>query len=902
MNWKQRLFKPKWQHKDAEVRLAAVSAEQDPQLINSLVEIAGNDPDARVRCAAIKRLHQLGNILKLYANETDATAKALLEARIRQLGASSGDDRPPLELRMQLVDTTTDRDLIEHLASHAPEAELRRAALAKVSRQGLLGDCSIKDPDAENRRLAAARITQHKTLKRVIDGLRKRDKVLYAELQERLHKELMEKADPKAVHAEALRICVDLEHHAIEHGDNDRAEIKTLHQAWQGIAKSVTTDMSDRYQRICERLEAPAPVKQVTPPEPAEQALPSDSADEEPTKVVQTPLANLALAQLATEICVYDVENPQQPKAASVSKFAHQLEKIWARCQPPHTDDQVAWDEAGKALQHMQALIKNNEQLSAQELGQADELLRRLVQELEDGELHKALATKAELQQCYKERQHGDEAAWKQINGKLAGMAGRLRELREWQQWSNSKVRNRLISDMESLPAADLHPDALLERIKSLQVEWKTLEQSEQIPGEKHFSAAPWMWRKFSAAGNTAFDTVKPYLDKRSEIQSRNAQSLATFCAELEQLASADPTDWIALGKAMTRGRKKLHDLNNVPARQRQSIARKLKSALDKGNKAIQDHYQLVEKEKMKLIRSASQLNHLPERSEAITQAKALQSQWKSAGSLWRSKEQELWNQFREYLDPLFSELKEQQATIRAADDERLAVQKTLCADLKDILKSATDLAAQHGKVQGLQDAWKDIEFPDRKLQASFQAMVEDYRQRELKAQQQQVNAERERIWLKSALLHELTVSGRTKKGTISKKTESKVSKTWPDLSAADPFEISLDKACAAILAGQSDGVAADTAEQLASQARALCIRLEFVAGLQSPAEDQDQRMQYQVDRLAESMSGESSRQPAVDEAYEAEKTWLAMYAIPEAEFELFGKRIKQALTAITES
>jgi len=85
MNWKQRLFKPKWQHKDAETRLAAVTTEQDPQLINSLVEIAANDSDSRVRCAAIKRLHQLANILPLYEKETDPTVRALLEGRIRQL-------------------------------------------------------------------------------------------------------------------------------------------------------------------------------------------------------------------------------------------------------------------------------------------------------------------------------------------------------------------------------------------------------------------------------------------------------------------------------------------------------------------------------------------------------------------------------------------------------------------------------------------------------------------------------------------------------------------------------------------------------------------------------------------------------------------------------------------------
>ena len=85
-------------------------------------------------------------------------------------------------------------------------------------------------------------------------------------------------------------------------------------------------------------------------------------------------------------------------------------------------------------------------------------------------------------------------------------------------------------------------------------------------------------------------------------------------------------------------------------------------------------------------------------------------------------------------------------------------------------------------------------------------------------------------------------------------------------------------------------------------QARNLCIALEFLAGLSSPDEDRDQRMKYQVDRLAQSMSGVSIRQPASDEALEAEKTWLGLYALPEADFTGFGKRIKRALSAILET
>jgi hypothetical protein len=859
MNWKQRLFKPKWQHKDADVRLAAVSTEQDPQLISSLVEIADNDEDNRVRCAAIKRLHQLENILKLYSSAADPGIKTLLEKRIRQLAASSDEHRPALELRMQVIGSTTDRKLIEHLASHAPESELRRAALAKVERQGLLGDCCIGDSDSENRRYAAGLITQHTTLKRVIEGLRKRDKALYAELQARHHEELLAKADPKAVQSEALQLCIALEHVALEAGNAKLEKAEPLHIAWKGIAGMVKPDMTERYERICTRLTAPI----ATPPVR--------------TKEIPEPVAK-TIAKT-------------EPEPVEVAPAASQ-------------EDVKIERELEKATLEREAELKRQVEKSAQELAGAQELLAKLSGELEKGKLHNALETRARIQGINKGqgKHHNNDVQWQQINRSLVEMLGRIRELREWHHWSNDKIRKRLIAEMEILPSADLHPDALLDRVKSLQSEWKTLEQSEQIPGEKRFAASPWMWRKFSAAGHTAFDTAKPYLEKRSEIQSRHAQSLATFCAELEQLADAVPQDWTALGKAMGRGRKKLHDLNNVPAKQRQKFARKLKAALDKGNKVIQEHYELVEKEKMKLIRSASQLLHLPERSEAIAQAKSLQSDWKAAGSLWRSKEQELWNQFREHLDPLFEELKEKQETQRAAEGEKLAAQKALCNQLREILKLDKGLSGQHGIVQGLQDSWKDVEYPDRKLRASFQAMVDDYKERVKRAEQQQVDTDRDRLWSKSSLLHELTVSGRTAKGSISKKTLASVKKAWSADTSSDALEMAMDEVCNQILSGTPvEGDSCD-GEELVEKARLLCIRLEFVAGLPSPEEEQDQRMQYQVDRLAESMSGETVRQLATDEAREAEKTWLGMYALAEPEFKAFGKRVKLALKAIMES
>lgn len=904
MNWKQHILKPKWQHKSADIRLESVSTEQDPDLISSLLEIARDDEDARVRCAAIKRLHRLENILKLYKKENDGAAKALLEERIHQLAASTAESRPPLELRIEVAEHTTDRDLIEHLARNAPEKELRRAALARVERQGVLGDCCINDDDAENRRYAAARVSQHTTLKRVIDVLRKRDKTLYSELQARLHTELLQHNDPEAVKTEGLRICVALEKLALE-GQKESAKVKALHSAWQAIDTHADDELKARYQRVLTRLSEPAvktaPVSvQVTEQPVVETAstAPVDAAEPEiPAAAAQSTRDDEALARTAADIALYRQENPDRPHTASIKKLLTQLEKAWAQCDQERPENLACHAAAAATVKELEDQIGRIKEQLGKELDQAKNLLQQLADELEQGKLHDALQSRAKLQQLGKG--HGKNREWKLINQKMAGMHARLRELREWHHWSNNKIRKRLIAEMEVLPSADLHPDALLDRIKSLQTEWKELEKSEQIPGEKHFAAAPWMWRKFSAAGHAAFDTVKPYLDKRSEIQSRHAQSLATFCAELEQLAQADPRDWAALGRGLNRGRKKLHELNNVPARQRHKLARKLKAALDSANTVMQEHYAAVEVEKMKLIRAASQLVHVAERSEAISQAKALQSQWKDAGSLWRSKEQKLWNEFRSHLDPLFSELKEQQASLRAADEEKLAAQRELCKALNDILGSGADLGAQHGKVLGLQDSWSEIRYPDRKLQKKFQDLLADYQRKLEQLEQKKADAEHDRLWLKFSLLHELAVSGRTAKGAISKKTETKVAKTWPAESSGQEPESSMDAACKDLLAGKVPDPSGEALEDLQQRARGLCIHLEFLAGLASPDEDREQRMKYQVDRLASSMAGEITRKPASEEATVAEHEWLTMYALPEQEFKIFSTRIKKALASI---
>ena len=296
--------------------------------------------------------------------------------------------------------------------------------------------------------------------------------------------------------------------------------------------------------------------------------------------------------------------------------------------------------------------------------------MAQLGEELEQGELHKALESRLALQNLGK--QLGRDNRWKAIQKQVNSMQGRLRELRGWQHWSNDKIRKRMIEEMEALPSAGLHPDAVLDRIKALQAQWKDLEQSEQIPGDKHFAAAPWMWRKFNAAGRKAFEATKPFLDKRTEIQKRHLEKMRALSAHIQDLADSGEPDWTELGRALARARREMRSLGEIPARARHKMAARLKAALEAGNTVMQSHYDEVEKKKLKLIREAAQLSHATDRDEAISTAKRLQAEWKAAGSLWRSRENQLWREFREPLDPLFENLKAERQSAREERDALL--------------------------------------------------------------------------------------------------------------------------------------------------------------------------------------------------------------------------------------
>ncbi|MCF6227011.1 MAG: hypothetical protein L3J22_12020 [Xanthomonadales bacterium] len=104
--------------------------------------------------------------------------------------------------------------------------------------------------------------------------------------------------------------------------------------------------------------------------------------------------------------------------------------------------------------------------------------------------------------------------------------------------------------------------------------------------------------------------------------------------------------------------------------------------------------------------------------------------------------------------------------------------------------------------------------------------------------------------------------------------------KKWPTETSTNRIDKLLDRRLEEIqqLAGAADNKATvDTSEQTQNQYRDLCLTLEYLAGLESPKAEKQARMEMQIKRLADNLSGEVLRIPLAEEFETLEASWYQL-------------------------
>ncbi len=895
MNLKSRLFKKPWQHKDPEERARAVRENDDPELRGELANLAEHDSAAQVRLAALRRINTEAFWLDARLRETDADIRAAADAFLAR--SVPRETQPTLlEARLEWFSAIDDAELVRTMATEASDPALRRAAIARISAQGFLGDCFGNEADDTLAAEILERIDQPSTLERLARDLRKRHKKRAQAAEKRLASlgAGPERGQAGRRTAEALVKRADKLVRGEARG-TQAEELERLEREWAEV-EAPPEDLKRHFEGAIEIVRAA--IHRPAPSEPV--ATEAGSSEEAATE--DRPDAGLerAAEQIRAALRKPDAEVGPGDLLAVWDRAWNQLDQTSAADTALKQDMLPLLHELQAQVEQRRKKSDQQEQRSSKkdaERERAEALASQLdtiAEALEEG----GIARCHEL--ISKARSEFDRLPGRvrpaAVGGRLQRMEGRLKEMRDWQHWSNNKHRDELIEQVEQLPDSGQHPDAITAALKAAREEWQRLEKLEVLPGDRQrFAAPPRQWRRFQAACKKAFEAARPYFEKRTEVQQENLEQLNGFIERGNELAQADPPDNQALQQTMRKARQAIRRMDDLPPRERGKAAAGLRDLMDRVSKRLDESFEQVELTKRRLISEAQALEHERDLKTAIDKAKALQAQWQKAGSGRRKTEQELWKAFREPIDPLFEKLKGERDAQKQEAREAIGELEAICEQAEKLAESdAGELEELEGRMRALVAEWNGRSPRPAGLEKRFEKAEKRFEER-LAEQRDQA---RRAAWQRTEAVAEAlqTVLERRLEG------REDVDDLMPEPAAEAEAELVSDLrarlARCADAGTDSAELEREAAENL-EKARQILVEMEFLAGLETPESDRRLRMDYQVQRLAQRMSERGELPELADELAALERRWYRSLPLPPDQAATLAKRFQKCQNAL---
>ena len=464
------------------------------------------------------------------------------------------------------------------------------------------------------------------------------------------------------------------------------------------------------------------------------------------------------------------------------------------------------------------------------------------------------------------------------VQPQLAELLPRYAQLSRWQHWSNNQRRRVLCADIEALAASGLHPDAVAGRVRDAREEWQRMNANEGIDATAE--AAHGISRRFHALCQHALKPTRGYFSKRKEVRRSHGEGIEALLARIGAL-SDDSTDWKAIATLRSEAGGALRALDGVEPQARTALAKRLKDAIARLTERGEQHEREVEAAKRRLIEQAQALSVQGDAAAAPREVRELQKRWTALGNGKRRTDQQQWNEFRAACDAVFGKLD-------AARKEREAQSAASREQAQQLIDAYEELAANE------RDPVDTIRTTLRELDARWNAAPCDDR-----ALQQRQRRARETI--------ELSLKDAARRQRLAQFTHAmdryqhirRIEAGAPEsapieavvVAATSPFD-------GALAARRERALTAAATPADASDARALLVQLEFLAGVETPAEDRQLRMNHQVQRLSSRMRQGVASTPQA-ELTDLLKQWFAQAPQEDALEQRFARAACAAIDAL---
>lgn len=883
-----------------------------PRDQEGLLAIVRSNADNALRRDACRHIHRLPALREIAEADADAGVRELAMAHYRRLlcGGSQGE-APTLAERLEELAILSDQRVVEQVASTAVEPQVRLAAIARLESPEALVACACDDALAANRNAAAERIADRTALEHLLRSIGKRDKNVHRIARQRL-KEIHEReALPARVRAQCAELCEKLERLGrFESWQQDLALLELIDRQWAEIAAAADADAQARYQGLRERFLAAYEAyraehaAEIAAQEAREAlrlertglldelaacaALTDETELSARLQDIDTRWAGLAglpaaeqsgldrrYGALSAQIAAHrQALAEDRRRATRLRKLAQTAEKTLSEGKPlehqriralldevrqiltaEHNDPALA-ERLGALAAQLDERLSKQRQHAEKRLGETPSKLDELEAAIEGGELkhaeplYQSLLAGLELVHASGLPKSGYAA----FETRLHGLAPRVRDLQTWRKWGADQHRHALCEAMEGLLAADLPLEAVHLRLHDLQMEWKGLDQSGSPVNHP-------LWDRFHGLSDQVYTRCKPYLDAQAAEREVNRRHREALCAELEHFL--DQVDWARMDwKKAARAEREMRQAwaaaGETEGRHRKGLEKRFHTAIKRLDERLTAERARNQAHKRDLIVRVESLVSAPDLDRTIEETKQLQRQWHTTVPARQKEENRLWQQFRNACDAVFARRREQQEAASAELQEHLRQREALCEEAEALAAAEAGEQALVAALRGLEARWRDasaLPLPRQGATAVAQRW-HDARSRLL----QRIEGLREQAQRESMALLErqAALCEGLERGTADADTAEAQWQALPSHRDAERQRAIGARFAAALAAARSGrgGLAERQAALAANGARRaeICLRLEVLAGIDSPPEHREERLAFQVARLKDHM------------------------------------------------
>lgn len=910
--------KPNWKHKDANIRATSVAADTTDELINQLANISQNDESEIVRLAALRRLKDYTLITNIAKNDSHKTVSSAAYKMLQDWFKKSQDEQ-----QLAIIKQLTDAKTIEIAAEHSENKAIREYCISKISKQGLLGDLLVNEKDKDLRKMLVDKIDKPATLKRIVKLIKNKDKTSFKAIQAKLEND----GDTiKIINSKALELCEQMEkliHNASTSSKND---VDKLDAKWQELSSDHDlTEMKQRYEG------AHRTASLTFDPKQRDAFLDKQRQQKITSKISQLKDSlkdseNNTWEQIQTKISKYsgfDLSHATPEQKTEFNEFLDTLKAL----RDSKTNEQELPEKLLEIADKLDATLKHKynqpDQITnfrkmwesqAQKVKSSsafstlknrfDTAMLKLAEKVEnsaalrDEAAKNAVAGIEKVSKLIKEGHLADaKVAINKIaeNKKIAGFHqlikdhkfdfdavwNELKELRQWQTWSNDKIRIRLIEELKELIGTGTHPDALLKKMKESNKQWKDMEDHEKLEGDRYNVRNQELYTQFRAVQEALFTPAKEFFEKRSEIWDNELAQVETNVQALFDVDLIETSDR-DLARQVRDAIKQLRSLDKIPPKNRGKIAAKIRSGIARIDEHLQESYKTAASRKEKLIIRAQELIDLEDLDSAIEQAKSLQQEWKNAGIVQQAQERKLWKSFRKANDAVFNRIKQQRDQVKAENKDLMDQAALLIATCDKNIKSEKEAHNINNLIERFKDDWSGLSIENRGLQSKANNLIEaSFKKMATLANSEIINA------LKNSQKYAAICQDLE----LGKIEQEKAQEKW------DKLKPLADKKMAKELSKRFENTN-NTNDNFQPEANNILISGEYLTGLASPDEYKEERLAYQVDVLSRRMGGEESLN-SIDQANDLVRRWFTLSGAEKIFIKDNDKRIKKVIKSL---